>query len=487
VSLRTRTLIAVAILVAIGIAGVVGLGVAIQGLETAAATDQAYASLLDGVSTMRNLMFEYIASGEAADAARVADQAAYVQGRIDTARLGQGDPTTAADLARVTAQLRFIEGAAHQLGEAGTAEPRGAVSRAELERGMYARATDAVSALLSQQKRASAITEAWVAQLRNVGLIAIVLASLLAAVAIGSVGFRLAAGLGALTEGLATFAAGDRSVRVDVGGRDEITGTAQAFNEMAELVALREDELALVNARLLAADRAKSRFTANMSHDLRTPLNSIIGFSSVLLQGMPGPLTEEQRRQIEFINRSGMHLKALVDDVLDLSRMDTIGWEPHPRSFRLEPLVGDVVDTVTASAGDKAVKVSGSVEPPGAWVVVDEDGVRRILTNLAGNAVKFTTEGSVTLNARVEADTLVFDVSDTGPGISAEDLERIFLPFEQGALDRNVAKEDGVGLGLAIASRIASVLGGRIDVDSVLGRGSTFTVTLPMADGRDRE
>ncbi|MDO8963372.1 MAG: HAMP domain-containing sensor histidine kinase [Coriobacteriia bacterium] len=482
-SLKARALLAAAVLLVVGVLGVVGFVVALQGLERATSTQRSYAALLADVSSMRDLIFEYVADGKPDAAARVADQAAYVRGRIDSIDLPVSDARSTADLARVESELREIESGARQL-SLGAKEPLGSASRAELERGVYARATDIAAAVIAMQERSNAQTNDSLGSVRTAGQLAALFAALLASGAVAAVGLRIARGLDLLGRGLGAYAAGDRAVRVDVGGHDEITQVAARFNEMATLVEDRERELAFTNERLLAADRAKSGFIANMSHDLRTPLNSIIGFSGVMLGGMTGPLSDEQQRQVEFINRSGKHLKTLVDDVLDLARMDSIGWEPHPRRFALEPLVRDVIDTVLASARSKGLEVIEGVEPPDAWVIADEVGVRRILTNLAGNAVKFTREGSVGVYARVTADALVLTVTDTGPGIAPEDRDRIFEPFEQAGVDPAVAKEEGSGLGLAITRRIVSVLDGEMDLESRVGHGSTFVVTLPVAVSR---
>jgi signal transduction histidine kinase len=250
---------------------------------------------------------------------------------------------------------------------------------------------------------------------------------------------------------------------------------------MAALVAEHDRELTQLNTRLISAARTKSEFVANMSHDLRTPLNSIIGFSGVLLSGMAGPLDDEQTRQVRFINRSGEHLKSLVDDVLDLSRLESIGWEPRPRRFNIQTLVQDVVDTVHANAAAKKLEIVCTVEPVDAQVVADELGCRRILMNLVGNAVKFTDKGSVSIRAQVGSEALLLTVADTGAGIAADDRARVFEPFEQvQSHTEALAKAEGSGLGLAIVRRIVGSLGGTMTLESELGRGSVFTVSLPL-------
>ncbi len=250
-------------------------------------------------------------------------------------------------------------------------------------------------------------------------------------------------------------------------------------DDLEELVARRTQRLVELNTELEEANRAKSRFLANMSHELRTPLNSIIGFSGLLGQGLTGPLNEEQATQIGMINRSGKHLLELVDDILDISRVEAGGVEVRVERFDPAEIVAEVAEALGPLAVQKGLEVR--VDLPRTTRAIDSDPgkFKQILLNLAGNAVKFTEEGHVSLELRSESTAHVeVRVSDTGPGIPAERLPDVFSPFVQ--LDApGHAKPAGTGLGLTISREFAELLGGTLTVRSAVGSGSTFTLTVP--------
>jgi signal transduction histidine kinase len=253
--------------------------------------------------------------------------------------------------------------------------------------------------------------------------------------------------------------------------------TEMAASLQAE-VAVQTQELLRTNEELLAASSAKSRFLANMSHELRTPLNSIIGFAGVLGQGMAGPLNEEQEREIEMIRRSGDHLLALVNDILDLERIEEGGPEAVLTQFAARDLLRDVVATVRPLASDKGVRLT-VVCAAKASITSDRGKLEQVLLNLVGNAVKFTDEGEVTLTCRVAGDRAFLIVRDTGMGIPPDELSRVMEDFHQ--VERiDGMKPEGTGLGLAISRRLVDLLGGSITVESTPGLGSTFTVELPL-------
>ena len=242
---------------------------------------------------------------------------------------------------------------------------------------------------------------------------------------------------------------------------------------LEELVEARTRELGTVNERLRLATRVKSEFLANMSHELRTPLNSIIGFSGILLQGLTGELTEEQHKQVSMVHRSGKHLLELINDVLDLSRIEAARVSIEPVSLEIRALVGSVVDDLQPLAEAKGLEVTEESDGE-VKVFTDRTKVRQILYNLVGNAIKFTEEGSVTISLAERGDYVEFQISDTGCGIAAEDVDAIFDEFHQA---RRLAAEKpaGTGLGLAISRKLARMLGGDITVTSTLGEGSVFT------------
>lgn len=238
--------------------------------------------------------------------------------------------------------------------------------------------------------------------------------------------------------------------------------------------------------RAEAADRVKSAFLATMSHELRTPLNSIIGFTGIILQGLAGPLTSEQQKQLGMVRGSARHLLSLVNDVLDISKIESgqlvIAHDPFNPRKSIEKVAGLVAPLAESKQLDFALDVA----PVLNYAVGDERRFEQILWNLLSNAIKFTERGRVTLSAGIVSDASPFgspllsaSVSDTGVGIKTEDLATLFQPFRQ--LDSGLARRhEGTGLGLAISRRLAEMMGGEIRAESVWGQGSAFHVTLPL-------
>jgi signal transduction histidine kinase len=264
-------------------------------------------------------------------------------------------------------------------------------------------------------------------------------------------------------------------VRVD---RTE-AALAEQHENLEALVQERTAALVVANEDLRAATAAKSEFLANMSHELRTPLNSIIGFSGILTQGLTGPLDKEQLNQIKMINRSGKHLLALVDDILDLARVEAGKVELHVECVDLAAVIREVSAIVRPLAESKGLSLRVDLYTGEIGLFTDGGKVSQILLNLVGNAVKFTQEGGVVIAVRHTADRGVsIAVSDTGPGISSADLPRIFEDFTQ-IENPSGAKPPGTGLGLRISREFAHMLGGRVMAESTVGVGSTFTLTLP--------
>jgi PAS domain S-box-containing protein len=267
---------------------------------------------------------------------------------------------------------------------------------------------------------------------------------------------------------------------------------AQLASHAAELeqrVAERTAALDVARHRAESADRLKSAFLASMSHELRTPLNSILGFTGVILQGLAGPVTAEQKKQLEMVRVSGRHLLALINDVLDLSKIEA--GELVVSRLPLDPRVSidKVAALVQPLAAKKGLTLSIRVAPEVGPIVGDARRIEQVLLNLLGNAIKFTQRGEVNLQVDVQAAPalamLRFVVVDTGIGISAEDLDSLFQPFRQ--LDAGLARNhEGTGLGLAICRRLAGLMGGVIVAQSDQGHGSVFTFTLPLAGGATR-
>jgi signal transduction histidine kinase len=259
----------------------------------------------------------------------------------------------------------------------------------------------------------------------------------------------------------------------------DITDTVTAQQELLahrerleELVAERTRELEEANA-------AKNDFLASMSHELRTPLNSILGFSQVMLDGMAGELTPEQTRQLEMIHASGQHLLSLINDVLDLAKIEAHHVEVTPEDFEFCDSVRQVMDTLRPLAQRKGLDLT--LDCVTTTVAMHTDGrlLRQILLNILGNAIKFTEDGAVTLRLARDGDDVWVSVTDTGPGIAPENIDEIFTEFGRGQRARQSGAE-GTGLGLAISRRLAELLGGTLVVVSTPGEGSTFTVRVPV-------
>jgi DNA-binding response OmpR family regulator/anti-sigma regulatory factor (Ser/Thr protein kinase) len=240
----------------------------------------------------------------------------------------------------------------------------------------------------------------------------------------------------------------------------------------------RNDELAEANLRIKEADRLKSEFLANMSHELRTPLNAVIGFSEILEARDFGDLNAKQERYVGNILSSGKHLLRLINDILDLSKVEAGKMDLHPQEFSLNGAIEDVVNVLQTLVQRKSQDLEARV-PPRLNLVADEGKVKQILYNLLSNAIKFTPEkGAVSIVVKVRDDAVSIAVTDTGVGIRKEDLPRLFHAFQQ--LDGSHSRQyEGTGLGLALTKRFAELHGGRVEVKSAPGQGSTFTVILP--------
>jgi PAS domain S-box-containing protein len=236
-------------------------------------------------------------------------------------------------------------------------------------------------------------------------------------------------------------------------------------------------------------DQLKSQFLANMSHELRTPLNSIIGFSRVILKGIDGPISELQQQDLMAIYNSGQHLLGLINDVLDLSRIEAGKMELTFDDVNIGDLIKSTMSTLTGLVKDKPVKIVQEVAEDIPIVRADPMRVRQVLINLFSNASKFTDEGAITVRAKMRKglagqQELWIGVTDTGPGISAEDQKKLFQAFSQ--VDSSpTRKTGGSGLGLSICHHLIQMHGGQIGVDSEVGKGSTFYFTLPV-QGNDK-
>ncbi len=254
----------------------------------------------------------------------------------------------------------------------------------------------------------------------------------------------------------------------------DVVVVAQDISARAEAERIRRDHEALA-----ATAKLKDEFLATMSHELRTPLNGILGLTSLLRDETAGPLNDTQQTYVRHTHEAGAHLLQLINDVLDISRIEAAENDLELQPVEVADAVARAVEMVRSDAEDRGLDVTVDVEP-GLAVVADDRRLVQVLLNLLGNAVKFTDEGGVTVTATPGDDTVAIDVVDTGIGISAEDLHRMFEPFVQleASLDR---RYEGSGLGLALSRRLVEALDGRLEVQSRVDEGSRFTIVLPRA------
>ena len=272
------------------------------------------------------------------------------------------------------------------------------------------------------------------------------------------------------------------SVGTDISKRREAEEQLRRLNaELEQKVLERTADLATAKERAESADRLKSAFLAAMSHELRTPLNSIIGFTGILLQGLPGPLNEEQAKQLGMVQTSAHHLLDLINDVLDLSKIEAGQLQVECLPFDARQSVEKVARVVAPLAEKKGLSLTADLAPEVGEIRGDRRRFEQVLLNLLNNAVKFTEHGDVRVQCAPAGRRLVTRVIDTGTGIKPEDLGELFHPFRQ--VDSGLARNhEGSGLGLSICKRLVEMMGGGITVSSEWGVGSTFSFSVPIGD-----
>jgi signal transduction histidine kinase len=269
--------------------------------------------------------------------------------------------------------------------------------------------------------------------------------------------------------------------------------TAGAFGpEIIELLKTfaAQSAIAIQNARLFreleakrreleVAGRHKSQFLANMSHELRTPMNAILGYTELIADGIYGSVPERMREVLQRVDASGRHLLGLINDVLDLSKIEAGQLTLTVADYSMKEVVETVVAAVEALAAEKRLRLVVDLAPELPIGRGDQRRLAQVLLNLVGNAIKFTEQGQIAIRVGAAAGLFTIAVSDTGPGIAPADQERIFEEFQQ-ADTSTTRPQGGTGLGLAIARRIVAMHGGWIRVESVLGDGATFRFTIPV-------
>ena len=259
----------------------------------------------------------------------------------------------------------------------------------------------------------------------------------------------------------------------------DVSAKISAQQELKELNYELEDKIRERTRELEEANKAKSIFLANVSHELRTPLNSIIGFSEALMQGYAGKFSDNQKEYINDIFESGLHLLDLINEILDLSKVEAGKMELKLEKINIKLLISKVIKIFKEKIAKHKISLKISIPDDISLIIADPLKLRQILFNIVNNALKFTPDGGkIEVGIQENKKEYVFYVSDTGIGISKDDMDRLFKPFEQleTALEKKV---EGTGLGLHYSKKLVELHGGKIMVESELGKGSCFNFTIP--------
>ncbi|HJY83844.1 MAG TPA: ATP-binding protein, partial [Candidatus Binatia bacterium] len=293
-----------------------------------------------------------------------------------------------------------------------------------------------------------------------------------------------------LRQGAAHIGAGALDHRIEVRTGDELEALATEFNRMAaqlqESYAGLEQKVEERTRELEIANKHKSQFLANMSHELRTPLNGIQGYTELIMDGIYGEVPEKIKEIMERIQQSGNRLLGLINAVLDLSKIEAGRITLSLADYSIQGIVQNVFTAVEPLAAEKKLALNVNIQPDLPVGKGDEQRITQVLTNLVGNAIKFTEVGKVGVQVTSENGTFIVAVSDTGTGIAEADQQKVFEEFQQ-ADSSSTRKKGGTGLGLTIAKKIVELHGGRIWVESNLGQGSVFQFTLPVRVEQQKE
>jgi signal transduction histidine kinase len=301
---------------------------------------------------------------------------------------------------------------------------------------------------------------------------------------------RVVRPLETLRKGVELIGTGDLSTRLDIKTGDEIEVLADEFNQMAahlndayanleRKVTERTQELTAANDKLAETSKLKSRFLANVNHELRTPLSSIIGYARLLRRETEKQISPVQRENLEDLLRNAERLLGLIDSLLDFARIESGKMEIKVEPVEINALVQEAAAIVEPMLSVNSVRIVRDIPPDIAPLNTDREKLRQIILNLLGNAVKFTPRGEIRVSACQQNGDFSLAVADTGIGIDQADMNRIFEEFDRGRLS-SAAGYRGTGLGLAIVKRLVVILGGSIAVESEVGKGSTFTLKLPV-------
>jgi signal transduction histidine kinase/cell division protein FtsB len=304
-------------------------------------------------------------------------------------------------------------------------------------------------------------------------VVAFALGSILLALGLGYViSWSLVKPVKEIEARLAQIASGEFKQRVHVSNRDELGTLAADVNRTSE-------ELGNLYQQLAAASRHKSEFLANTSHELRTPLNAILGYTELIQDNIYGPVPDKIREILDRVQSNGRHLLGLINDVLDLSKIEAGQLTLSVSEYSIKEVVNTVVTATESLAAEKKLALKTVISDNLPSAKGDERRITQALLNLVGNAIKFTEKGEVAVQAAAANGAFHVAVTDTGPGIQLEDQKRIFEEFQQ-VDSSSTRKKGGTGLGLSISKKIIELHGGRLWVESEPGKGSTFRFTLPL-------
>jgi signal transduction histidine kinase len=275
----------------------------------------------------------------------------------------------------------------------------------------------------------------------------------------------------------------DGSVSARPAPLTDLAAARQCITTLEEELAQTKHELTEARRQLHEADKLKSEFIATVSHELRTPLNSIIGFAKLLLKQKIGPLNPIQQTDISVIYDSAQHLLSLVNDILDLSKIEAGKIRLDPVWVSVEEIIVGVMASTIILIEGKPIELRDEIEPHLPKVFVDRGRIRQVVINILSNAAKFTDAGSIAMRvgkiSKNEQEFICFSIKDTGIGIAPEDMDKVFEAFRQ--IDSSVARRaEGTGLGMPISYRLISLHGGELWVESQVGHGSTFSFTIPL-------
>jgi signal transduction histidine kinase len=276
------------------------------------------------------------------------------------------------------------------------------------------------------------------------------------------------------------IAAGDFSQRIEVPNRDELGTLASNLNRMSEELGQLYRQIEEKSKQLETANKHKSEFLARVSHDLRTPLNAIMGFTRIVLRRLEGQIPALQKENLQKVLISSEHLLNLINELLDLAKIDAGKMEVIADTFRVEEIINMTTTTVEPLLKDGRVRIVREIAPDLPPLKTDRDKLKQVLFNLLSNAAKFTEQGEIKVTAARENGTLKLAVADSGIGMKSEALEHIFEEFQQ-AEKTTASRYGGTGLGLAIVKKFVNLMGGDIVVESEIGKGSKFTITLPLS------